>query len=64
MPLERRNMITVFLKNKLVLMGGVGRYRRKLQSIDIYDIHTGIFLFFYFIILIMQLHNASFINIL
>jgi len=43
MPIERRDMITVFLKNKLVLMGGVGRYRQKLQSVDIYDIYTGNF---------------------
>ncbi|KYM83503.1 hypothetical protein ALC53_05903 [Atta colombica] len=40
MPVERRHMVTVFLKNKLMLVGGVGRYRQKLQSIDIYDVHT------------------------
>jgi len=43
MPVERRHMVTVFLKNKLMLVGGVGRYRQKLQSIDIYDVHTGDF---------------------
>ncbi|KYN34062.1 Kelch repeat and BTB domain-containing protein 12 [Trachymyrmex septentrionalis] len=42
MPIERRHMVTVFLKNKLILVGGVGRYRQKLQSIDIYDVHTGL----------------------
>ncbi|KAG5337683.1 KBTBC protein, partial [Acromyrmex charruanus] len=42
MPVERRHMVTVFLKNKLMLVGGVGRYRQKLQSIDIYDVHTGL----------------------
>ncbi|KAG5307316.1 KBTBC protein, partial [Acromyrmex insinuator] len=42
MPIERRHMVTVFLKNKLMLVGGVGRYRQKLQSIDIYDVHTGL----------------------
>ncbi|KYM93534.1 PREDICTED: uncharacterized protein LOC108782101 [Cyphomyrmex costatus] len=45
MPVERRHMVTVFLKNKLVLVGGIGRYRQKLQSIDIYDIHTGLYMF-------------------
>jgi len=40
MPHERRNMITVFLKNKLVLIGGV---TRALLDVDIYDIHTGNF---------------------
>ncbi|KYQ47255.1 hypothetical protein ALC60_13740 [Trachymyrmex zeteki] len=42
MPIERRHMVAVFLKNKLMLVGGVGRYRQKLQSIDIYDVHTGL----------------------
>ncbi|XP_077269654.1 uncharacterized protein LOC143901328 isoform X2 [Temnothorax americanus] len=41
MPVKRRHMITVFLKDKLYLVGGVGRYRQKLQTIDIYDIYTG-----------------------
>ncbi|KYN30299.1 hypothetical protein ALC57_00221 [Trachymyrmex cornetzi] len=41
MPVERRHMVAVVLKNKLMLVGGVGRYRQKLQSIDIYDVHTG-----------------------
>ncbi|XP_071569157.1 uncharacterized protein [Temnothorax nylanderi] len=40
MPVERRHMITVFLKDKLYLVGGVGRYRQKLRTIDIYDIYT------------------------
>ncbi|XP_012532998.1 uncharacterized protein LOC105834793 [Monomorium pharaonis] len=41
MPVSRRNMITVLFKNKLVLMGGVGRYRQKLRTVDIYNIYTG-----------------------
>ncbi|XP_071641993.1 uncharacterized protein [Temnothorax longispinosus] len=40
MPVERRNMITVFLKDKLHLVGGVGRYQQELKTIDIYDIYT------------------------
>jgi len=36
-------MITVFLKNKLVFIGGIGRHQQRLQNIDIYDIHTGKF---------------------
>lgn len=48
-------MITVFVKDKLLLVGGVGRYRQKLQSVDIYDIHTGDSFF-------LILHNA-YINI-
>ncbi|KYQ52749.1 hypothetical protein ALC60_08164 [Trachymyrmex zeteki] len=43
MPSERRNMIAVFLKNKLVLVGGVGRDKQFLRSVDIYDIYTGNF---------------------
>lgn len=38
-------MITVFIENKLLLVGGVGRYRQKLQSVDVYDIYTGNFFF-------------------
>lgn len=45
MPIERRHMITVFIKNKLLLVGGVGRYRQKLQSVDIYDIFEGDYFF-------------------
>lgn len=41
MPTKRRHMIAAFVKNKLVLMGGVGQYREKLDSVDIYDIYTG-----------------------
>lgn len=39
-------MITVVFENKLLLMGGVGRYRQKLQTVDIYDIYAGEFFFF------------------
>ncbi|XP_071652517.1 uncharacterized protein [Temnothorax longispinosus] len=42
MPVERRHMITVFLKNKLYLVGGVGRDGNALDTVDIYDIYTGI----------------------
>ncbi|XP_024890691.1 uncharacterized protein LOC112466695 isoform X1 [Temnothorax curvispinosus] len=42
MPVERRNMITVFLKDKLHLVGGVGRYQQELKTIDIYNIYTGV----------------------
>ncbi|XP_071642216.1 uncharacterized protein [Temnothorax longispinosus] len=42
MPVERRHMITVFLKDKLYLVGGVGRDRQELRTIDIYDIYTGV----------------------
>ncbi|XP_071641851.1 uncharacterized protein [Temnothorax longispinosus] len=41
MPVERKHMITVCLKNKLLLVGGVGRNKRKLKTFDIYDIYTG-----------------------
>ena len=34
-------MIAVFLKNKLILVGGVGKHRLKLSSVDILNIHTG-----------------------
>lgn len=49
MPVERRHMITIFLKNKLLLIGGVGRYRRKLRTIDIYDIYTGDFNYAFYV---------------
>ncbi|XP_071642602.1 kelch-like protein 38 [Temnothorax longispinosus] len=41
MPVERRDMITVFLKEKLYLVGGVGHIEEVLQTVDIYDIYTG-----------------------
>lgn len=41
LPVPRRHMVSVFLRNKLVLAGGVGRHRLKLTSVDILDIHTG-----------------------
>ncbi|XP_024890690.1 uncharacterized protein LOC112466694 [Temnothorax curvispinosus] len=43
MPVERRHMIVVCLKNKLLLVGGVGRDKQKLKTVDIYNIHTGDF---------------------
>ncbi|XP_025158494.1 uncharacterized protein LOC105186650 isoform X2 [Harpegnathos saltator] len=42
MPIPRRHMITVFFKDKLYLVGGVGRYRKQLKSIGIYNIHSRI----------------------
>ncbi|XP_018307134.1 uncharacterized protein [Mycetomoellerius zeteki] len=45
MPSERRDMIAVFLKNKLVLVGGRGRDGQFLRSVDIYDIYTGLWTF-------------------
>ncbi|XP_024879211.1 uncharacterized protein LOC112459378, partial [Temnothorax curvispinosus] len=47
MPVERRHMITVYLKNKLYLVGGVGRDRNALDTVDIYDIYTGDFTYCY-----------------
>ena len=41
LPVPRRHMIAVFLRNKLVLVGGVGKHRLKLSSVDILNIHTG-----------------------
>ncbi|XP_068971667.1 uncharacterized protein [Bombus flavifrons] len=41
LPVPRRHMIAVFLGNKLVIVGGVGRHRLKLYSVNILDIHTG-----------------------
>lgn len=34
-------MIAVFISNKLIIVGGVGKHRVKLRSVDILDIHTG-----------------------
>ncbi|XP_071641849.1 uncharacterized protein [Temnothorax longispinosus] len=42
MPVERRDMITVFLKDKLHLVGGLGRDQQLLKTIDIYDTYTGV----------------------
>ncbi|XP_076237312.1 uncharacterized protein LOC143181020 [Calliopsis andreniformis] len=41
LPVPRRHMVVVFLKNKLVVVGGVGRHRLKLLTVDILDIHAG-----------------------
>ncbi|XP_024883878.1 uncharacterized protein LOC112462376, partial [Temnothorax curvispinosus] len=46
---EKRYMITVFLKDKLLLVGGVRQCKLPSQTIEIYDIYTGDFL-------IMQLY--------
>lgn len=41
LPVPRRHMIAVFLKDKLVVAGGVGRHRLKLNTVDILHIHSG-----------------------
>ncbi|XP_017879181.1 uncharacterized protein LOC108624420 isoform X2 [Ceratina calcarata] len=41
LPSPRRHMIAAFLGNNLVLVGGVGKYRLQLKSVDILDIQTG-----------------------
>lgn len=41
LPVPRRHMVTVFLKEKLVIVGGVGRHRLKLYTVDTLDIYTG-----------------------
>ncbi|XP_043252862.1 uncharacterized protein LOC122397643 [Colletes gigas] len=41
LPIPRRHMVVAFLKNKLTIVGGVGKHRLKLFSVDILDIHTG-----------------------
>ena len=52
MPTERRNMTATFVKNKLILVGGLGHEIK--SSVDIYDIYTGDF--------IIYLYNMHFIN--
>lgn len=42
MPHARRHMITAFIQNRLILAGGVGHYRRKLRTLDIYNLHKDI----------------------
>lgn len=41
LPSPRRHMVVVFIKNKMIIVGGVGRHRLKLSTMDILDIHTG-----------------------
>ncbi|XP_076759991.1 uncharacterized protein LOC143428761 isoform X1 [Xylocopa sonorina] len=40
LPIQRRHMVAVFLRNKLIVVGGVGRHRLKLCTVDILNIHT------------------------
>ncbi|XP_071642002.1 uncharacterized protein [Temnothorax longispinosus] len=79
MPVERRHMIVVFLKNKLLLVGGVGRDKQKLKTVDIYNIHTGTWnsgaelpygftsvpehIIFNDMLIIYQFHQSSYIDI-
>ncbi|XP_029160364.1 uncharacterized protein LOC114932366 isoform X2 [Nylanderia fulva] len=44
MPCARRHMIAAIVQNTLILAGGVGHYRRKLRSLDIYNLHKGIWI--------------------
>ncbi|KAL2714309.1 uncharacterized protein V1478_016866 [Vespula squamosa] len=41
LPIPRRHMIAGFLSNCLIVVGGVGRHRLKLSSVNMLDIHTG-----------------------
>lgn len=41
LPSPRRHMVAAFLSNHLFLVGGVGRHRLKLSSVDTLNIHTG-----------------------
>lgn len=41
LPVPRRHMVAVFLGKKLVIVGGVGRHRIKLDKVDLLDVHTG-----------------------
>lgn len=41
LPVPRRHMVAAFLKDKLVIAGGIGRHRLKLLTVDILHIHTG-----------------------
>ncbi|XP_047354538.1 uncharacterized protein LOC124950964 isoform X2 [Vespa velutina] len=41
LPSPRRHMIAGFLSNCLIVVGGVGRHRLKLSSVDMLNIHTG-----------------------
>ncbi|XP_011646901.1 uncharacterized protein LOC105433329 [Pogonomyrmex barbatus] len=40
MPIARRDMIAVFIKNKLIILAGIGHHGRKVNRIDIYDVHA------------------------
>ncbi|KAK2588752.1 hypothetical protein KPH14_001636 [Odynerus spinipes] len=41
LPSPRRHMVVAFLGNCLIAIGGVGRHRLKLSSVDMLNIHTG-----------------------
>ncbi|KAF7393986.1 hypothetical protein HZH68_010805 [Vespula germanica] len=41
LPSPRRHMIAGFLSNCMIVVGGVGRHRLKLSSVDMFNIHTG-----------------------
>ncbi|XP_078048523.1 uncharacterized protein LOC144475940 isoform X2 [Augochlora pura] len=41
LPVPRRHMVVAFLNNQLVIVGGVGKHRLKLFTVDILDIHRG-----------------------
>jgi len=45
MPTERKYMIAAFVKNKLILVGGVGQeFKSSVDIYDIYDIYAGDFI--------------------
>lgn len=48
-------MVATFVDNKLVLIGGVGKYRIKLTSVHILDIHTGVDLLLFTIIFLTSI---------
>ncbi|XP_025075656.1 uncharacterized protein LOC105433330 [Pogonomyrmex barbatus] len=41
MPIGRRDMIAAFVQNKLIIIAGIGKDRKKVNRIDIYDVHAG-----------------------
>ncbi|XP_012270029.1 uncharacterized protein LOC105694180 isoform X2 [Orussus abietinus] len=41
LPRPRRHMVAVFIKQKLFLFGGIGKYRMKLTSVDVLNLQTG-----------------------
>ncbi|KAL6259182.1 hypothetical protein P5V15_009102 [Pogonomyrmex californicus] len=40
MPIKRKDMIATFVKTKLIILAGIGEYGGRVNSVDIYDVHT------------------------
>ncbi|KAL6258994.1 hypothetical protein P5V15_008916 [Pogonomyrmex californicus] len=40
MPIGRRDMVAAFVQNKLIIIAGIGKDRKKVNRIDIYDVHA------------------------